>query len=129
MNQNPNSEISALLKNESVWMFKSFTGEESQETIERYLRQADNDMQHAINSYFNDQEKETIKKELKFCDPFLKSSSEEERPSMAFSKGNQSTQSSGDKMLEWDFEGLAREQPKGKFKRPFLELEKPFKIG
>jgi len=82
-----NDPIPSLLLplGESISMFKSFTGEESQEVIDKYFKQAENNVQHAINYYFSDKEKENdsicekkeIKKELKFSDPFLKSNSEE----------------------------------------------------
>ena len=77
-------------KNELIDVFRNFTGEESLDVIEKFLHQGENNIQHSLNYYFEREvietkkevEKLEVKKELKFCSPFLRSNSEERRTSI-----------------------------------------------
>lgn len=80
-----------LGKKELIEVFKSFTGEESETVIEKFLRQGENNIEHSLNYYYesrevieakNEVEKPEVKKELKFSSPFLRSNSEERRTSI-----------------------------------------------
>ena len=75
----------SLDKIELIEIFKSFTGEKSNDVIERFLHQGEN-IQDSLNYYYesredieakNEPEKLEVRKELKFCSPFLRSNSEE----------------------------------------------------